>query len=51
MSTQFSYFDNYTSAHPVLIGEYAVVEYDQAGIDVIDYDDGWLTRRSFFPFW
>ena len=28
MSSQFGYFDNYTSAHPILIGEYAVVTYD-----------------------
>lgn len=28
MSSQFGYFDNYTDAHPLLIGEYAVTEYD-----------------------
>lgn len=28
MSSQFGYFDNYTSAHPLLLGEYAVIEYD-----------------------
>jgi alpha-L-arabinofuranosidase len=28
MSSQFGYFDNYTSEHPLFLGEYAVVEYD-----------------------
>ena len=28
MSSQFGYFDNYTAAHPLLLGEYAVIEYD-----------------------
>ena len=28
MSSQFGYFDNYTSAHPLFLGEYAVIEYD-----------------------
>lgn len=28
MSSQFGYFDNYTDAHPLLLGEYAVVTYD-----------------------
>lgn len=29
MASQFGFFDNYTSAHPLLLGEYAVIEYDQ----------------------
>lgn len=29
MSSQFGYFDNYTRGHPLFLGEYAVVEYDQ----------------------
>lgn len=28
MSSQFGYFDNYTDANPLLLGEYAVIEYD-----------------------
>lgn len=28
MSSQFGFFDNYTDAHPLLLGEYAVLSYD-----------------------
>lgn len=28
MSSQFNYFDNYSDSNPLLLGEYAVVEYD-----------------------
>lgn len=51
MSTQFGYFDNYTDEYPVLIGEYAVVEYDTPYVHEVEYDEGWLTRRGYFPFW
>lgn len=49
MSSQFGFFDNYTSAHPLLLGEYAVVEYDQNGTS----SPSWLAGagRAFAPFW
>ncbi|KAK5129202.1 hypothetical protein LTR08_003752 [Meristemomyces frigidus] len=49
MSSQFGYFDNYTSAHPLLIGEYAVVEYDQPGTNEPLWTAG--AGRAFMPFW
>lgn len=47
MSSQFTYFDNYTSAHPLLLGEYAVVEYDTP-VGLL-----WTAGapRAYFPFW
>ncbi|KAF2717277.1 glycoside hydrolase family 51 protein [Polychaeton citri CBS 116435] len=48
MSSQFGYFDNYTSEHPVLIGEYAVVQFDVAGEDVVNWNSG---PRAGAPFW
>lgn len=49
MSSEFGYFDNDTTSveHPVLIGEYAVVGYDQPGVSVRTSD----TPRSRLPFW
>lgn len=47
MSKQFTLFDNYTSEHPILLGEYAIVEYDTpVGLE-------WTSGapRAFFPFW
>ncbi|KAH9843359.1 Glycoside hydrolase family 51 protein [Teratosphaeria destructans] len=49
MSSQFGFFDQYTSAHPVLIGEYAILEYDQPGSTGVDWAAG--AGRAFFPFW
>ncbi|KAF2764171.1 glycoside hydrolase [Teratosphaeria nubilosa] len=49
MSSQFNFFDNYTSAHPILIGEYAIVEYDQPGTSTVSWAAG--AGRAFFPFW
>jgi alpha-L-arabinofuranosidase len=40
MSSQFGFFDNYTSAHPLLLGEYAVVEYDQPGTNQPSWTTG-----------
>ncbi|KAI9702635.1 MAG: hypothetical protein M1820_006141 [Bogoriella megaspora] len=44
---QFNFFDNYTSEHPILIGEYAVVQPNDGQGDGVNWDDG----RSPFPFW
>ncbi|KAI0477054.1 glycoside hydrolase [Xylariaceae sp. FL0804] len=49
MSSQFGYFDNYTAAHPLLLGEYAVIEYDQPGTSSPSWDTG--AGRAMFPFW
>ena len=49
MSSQFGFFDNYTSAHPLLLGEYAVVEYDQPGTNEVSWTAG--AGRAFSPFW
>ncbi len=49
MSSQFGYFDNYTSEHPLLLGEYAVIEYDLPGFDAPQWTTGAL--RAMFPFW
>lgn len=49
MSSQFGYFDNYTSAHPLLLGEYAVVEYDHFNTSAPSWTAGAL--RAFVPFW
>jgi alpha-L-arabinofuranosidase len=47
MSSQFTYFDNYTSAHPIMIGEYAVVEYDTP--EGLQWNAG--APRAYTPFW
>lgn len=50
MSNQFTYFDNYTSAHPILIGEYAVIEYDTPWTpNGPTWTPGSL--RALYPFW
>ncbi|KAK5172228.1 uncharacterized protein LTR77_003866 [Saxophila tyrrhenica] len=49
MSSQFSYFDNYTNTHPLFLGEYAVVEYDIPGFSSPQWDSGAL--RATYPFW
>jgi len=49
MSSQFGYFDNYTSENPILIGEYAVVEYDLPGANEVSWARG--APRAFVPFW
>ncbi|KXL46055.1 glycoside hydrolase family 51 protein [Acidomyces richmondensis BFW] len=49
MSSQFGFFDNYTAAHPLLLGEYAVIEYDQPGITGPSWVAG--APRAYFPFW
>lgn len=49
MASQFGFFDNYTSAHPVLIGEYAVVQYDRPNQTEVSWDAG--APRAFSPFW
>ncbi|CAK4031354.1 ABFa alfa-L-arabinofuranosidase-A [Lecanosticta acicola] len=49
MVSQFGYFDNYTSAHPILIGEYAVVQYDQPNQTAVSWAAG--APRAFSPFW
>ncbi|KAK4550251.1 hypothetical protein LTR36_003218 [Oleoguttula mirabilis] len=49
MSSQFNLFDNYTSAHPLLLGEYAVIGYDEAGFNAPTWTVG--SPRAFFPFW
>lgn len=48
-SSQFNYFDNYTAAHPLLLGEYAVIQYDAPGVDGPNYSPG--APRAMFPFW
>ncbi|KAK1089887.1 hypothetical protein LTR48_009394, partial [Friedmanniomyces endolithicus] len=49
MSNQFTYFDNYTSAHPILIGEYAIIEYDTGNKTGPEWYSG--APRAYFPFW
>jgi len=49
MSSQFGYFDNYTSEHPLLIGEYAVIDYDRPGFNAPTWNAG--SPRAFLPFW
>lgn len=44
---QFNYFDNFTADHPVLIGEYAVVQPNVAEGGGVN----WNQSRSPFPFW
>lgn len=47
MSSQFDYFDNYTNEHPLLLGEYAVIEYDIPGFDAPQWNNG--SGRAYFP--
>lgn len=49
MSSQFGYFDNYTDDHPLLLGEFAVIEYDLPGFSSPQWTPGAL--RAMFPFW
>jgi alpha-N-arabinofuranosidase len=49
MSSQFGYFDNYTNEHPLLLGEYAVIEYDIPGFSAPQWNNG--SGRAYFPFW
>jgi alpha-N-arabinofuranosidase len=49
MSSQFGYFDNYTSEHPILIGEYAVIEYDTFNKSGPEWYSG--APRALYPFW
>ena len=49
MSNQFTYFDNYSSAHPILIGEYAIIEYDTGNKTGPEWYSG--APRAYFPFW
>lgn len=49
MASQFTYFDNYTSANPILIGEYAVVEPDGFNRTSVDWYSG--APRAFTPIW
>jgi alpha-L-arabinofuranosidase len=49
MSSQFGYFDNYTNEHPLLLGEYAIIEYDLPGFSSPQWDQGAL--RAYYPFW
>ncbi|EME79726.1 glycoside hydrolase family 51 protein [Pseudocercospora fijiensis CIRAD86] len=49
MSSQFNQFDNYTSAHPLLLGEFAVVEPDGYNRSDVTWEDG--APRAGAPFW
>lgn len=49
MAAQFGYFDNYTSEHPLLLGEYAVIEYNQPNTMGPSWTAG--APRAFVPFW
>jgi alpha-N-arabinofuranosidase len=49
MSSQFGYFDNYTNEHPLLLGEYAIVDYDIPGFSAPMWEPG--APRAFYPFW
>ncbi|OQO10212.1 hypothetical protein B0A48_04569 [Cryoendolithus antarcticus] len=49
MSQQFGYFDNYTSEHPLLIGEWAVIDYNIPGFNGPVWYAG--APRAYFPFW
>ena len=49
MSEQFGYFDNYTADHPILIGEYAVIEYNTPGQTGPQWYAG--AGRAYTPFW
>ncbi|KAK3675815.1 hypothetical protein LTR78_004456 [Recurvomyces mirabilis] len=49
MSSQFFYFDNYTENNPILIGEYAIIDYDSPGATGPKWNAG--AGRSFTPFW
>lgn len=44
MSSEFGFFDNYTSEHPVVIGEYAVTYYP-------DGDTTRVGQGNFAPYW
>ncbi|KAK5113070.1 hypothetical protein LTR62_003649 [Meristemomyces frigidus] len=49
MSSQFFYFDNYTENNPILIGEYAIIEYDAFNTTGPKWNAG--APRAFTPFW
>ena len=49
MASQFGYFDNYTDANPLLLGEYAVIEYQVDNLAGSTWNTGSL--RAYFPFW
>jgi alpha-N-arabinofuranosidase len=49
LSSQFGFFDNYTSDHPILIGEYAIVDYDHFNQSSPGWQQG--ATRAFTPFW
>ncbi|KAL5372659.1 hypothetical protein DPSP01_013320 [Paraphaeosphaeria sporulosa] len=49
MAKQFGKFDNYTSEHPLLLGEYAVIEYNQPHTTGPQWTPG--APRAFTPFW
>ncbi|KAK3114929.1 hypothetical protein LTR53_006257 [Teratosphaeriaceae sp. CCFEE 6253] len=49
MADQFTYFDNYTSEHPILVGEYAIIEYDTGNKTGPEWTPG--APRAFVPFW
>jgi len=49
MSNQFTYFDNYTTQNPILIGEYAIVDYDRPNTTGPEWYTG--APRAFVPFW
>ena len=49
MAAQFGQFDNYTAAHPLLLGEYAILEYNAPGVTSVTYTPG--APRAFTPFW
>ncbi|KAF1347105.1 glycoside hydrolase superfamily [Delphinella strobiligena] len=45
--SQFDFFDHSDRANPILIGEYAIVQPNEAGQSGVD----WSEARSPFPFW
>ncbi|KAL1305728.1 hypothetical protein AAFC00_007314 [Neodothiora populina] len=47
MVGQFDFFDNMDRRHPILIGEYAIVQSNEAGQAGVSWDEA----RSSFPFW
>ncbi|KXT08640.1 hypothetical protein AC579_6558 [Pseudocercospora musae] len=49
MSSQFNQFDNYTSEHPLLLGEFAVVEPDGYNRTEVTWEEG--APRAFTPLW
>ncbi|KAI9658774.1 MAG: hypothetical protein M1821_002334 [Bathelium mastoideum] len=45
--SQFNFFDNYTSQHPILLGEYATVQQNLPGNPGVNFSN----PRVPFPFW